>query len=308
MIRTLSSRPQRSAPFGSSTRASDLVYQPADRVLKERRAASVAIWLAAASVISVVVLWLVGGGLTETSAPGSATTSLGRITGLLASDLLLIQLLTMARIPWFERSIGRDRLTRWHRWVGFSSFNLMLAHIVLITAGYAQAAATNVVSQTWDFIVNYPAMLLAIAGTFALVLVVITSLRAARRRLRYESWHLLHLYAYLGAGLALPHQLWAGQDFTSSVGTVGTRRRGGHWFPDASSTVAVGPSPDRRERGHPRRPGGLYGRNERAPSRSVRPAGGAVLSMAIPRWSRMVPGAPVHDLRATTPRRVANHG
>ncbi len=46
-------------------------------------------------------------------------------------------------------------------------------------------------------------------------------MRAARRRLRYESWHLLHLYAYLGVGLALPHQLWTGQEFlTSPVATV----------------------------------------------------------------------------------------
>jgi ferredoxin-NADP reductase len=43
-------------------------------------------------------------------------------------------------------------------------------------------------------------------------MVVVTSIRAARRRLRYESWHLLHLYGYLGAGLALPHQLWTGQE------------------------------------------------------------------------------------------------
>jgi ferredoxin-NADP reductase len=42
--------------------------------------------------------------------------------------------------------------------------------------------------------------------------------RAARRRLRYESWHLLHLYAYLGVGLALPHQLWTGQEFLASTG------------------------------------------------------------------------------------------
>src|SRR5678809_184000 len=48
-------------------------------------------------------------------------------------------------------------------------------------------------------------------------MVVVTSVRAARRRLRYESWHLLHLYAYLGIGLALPHQLWTGADFTSSA-------------------------------------------------------------------------------------------
>jgi ferredoxin-NADP reductase len=59
-------------------------------------------------------------------------------------------------------------------------------------------------------------MLLAVAGTACLVMVVVTSVRAARRRLRYESWHLLHLYAYLGVGLALPHQLWTGQDFLAS--------------------------------------------------------------------------------------------
>ena len=46
----------------------------------------------------------------------------------------------------------------------------------------------------------------------------LTSIRAVRRKLRYESWHLLHLYAYLGVGLALPHQLWTGQEFLSSPG------------------------------------------------------------------------------------------
>jgi ferredoxin-NADP reductase len=44
----------------------------------------------------------------------------------------------------------------------------------------------------------------------------VTSIRAARRRLRYEDWHLLHLYAYLGVGLALPHELWTGADFLTS--------------------------------------------------------------------------------------------
>jgi ferredoxin-NADP reductase len=52
-------------------------------------------------------------------------------------------------------------------------------------------------------------------------MVVVTSVRSARARLRYETWHLLHLYAYLGVGLALPHQLWTGQDFVGNLaGTV----------------------------------------------------------------------------------------
>ena len=43
----------------------------------------------------------------------------------------------MARVPVLERAFGQDRLARLHRLVGFTSFNLMLAHIVLITWGYA---------------------------------------------------------------------------------------------------------------------------------------------------------------------------
>ena len=43
---------------------------------------------------------------------------------------------------------------------------------------------------------------------------------AGRRRLRYESWHLIHLYGYLGAGLALPHQLWTGQEFLASTAST----------------------------------------------------------------------------------------
>ena len=71
-------------------------------------------------------------------------------------------------------------------------------------------------STTWDLITDYGGVLLALAGTACLIMVVITSIRVARRRLRYESWHLLHLYAYLGVGLALPHQLWTGSAFLQS--------------------------------------------------------------------------------------------
>jgi len=171
-------------------------------------------WL---SLLAVVALWVSNRGVQQLVGGGpDAVSSLGRLTGLVASDLLLIQVLLMARVPLVERAFGQDRLARWHRWTGFTSFYLMLAHIVLITIGYAGTAHTGVLGELWDMIVTYPGMLLATAGTALLILVVVTSIRAARRRLRYESWHLLHLYAYLGVGLALPHQLWTGSDFTVS--------------------------------------------------------------------------------------------
>src|SRR6185312_2755530 len=73
-----------------------------------------------------------------------------------------------------------------------------------------------VLPTTWTLITAYGGVLLSVAGMVCLVMVVFTSIKAARRRMRYESWHLIHLYAYLGVGLALPHQLWTGQEFLSS--------------------------------------------------------------------------------------------
>jgi predicted ferric reductase len=175
----------------------------------------------AAGLGLVTYWWAAGGGLTDLSGWATGLTSLGRLTGLLASDLLLVQVLLMARIPAVERAVGQDRLARWHRLVGFTSFTGMLLHIALITWGYAAGSLAATPGTLWDLTTTYPGMLLALAGALCLVLVAVTSARAARSRLRYESWHLLHLYAYLGVGLALPHQLWTGQEFlTSTAATV----------------------------------------------------------------------------------------
>jgi predicted ferric reductase len=170
------------------------------------------------SLLVVLLLWLHGGALTDLAAGGgAAVTAIGRICGLLAADLLLMQVFLMARVPWVERTWGQDTLVRWHRLVGFTSFNLLLVHIVLVVLGYSASDGTGVVAETVDLVTTYPGMLLAVAATACLVAVVVTSLRAARRRLRYESWHLLHLYGYVGVGLAIPHEVWTGTDFLASA-------------------------------------------------------------------------------------------
>lgn len=179
-----------------------------------RAGATAVIWLTS---LFVVALWVSGGGVAATLGLDAETlTTLGRLTGLVSANLLLYQVLLMARVPLFERSFGRDAMTRLHRFVGFWSFWLLVAHIALLVAGYSVAAGINPFVQLWEFIWLYPGMLLATAATLLIVLVIVTSIRRARSKLRYESWHLLHLYAYLGVGLALPHQLWTGADFLSS--------------------------------------------------------------------------------------------
>jgi predicted ferric reductase len=173
------------------------------------------VWL---SLLLVTYWWVSGGGVQELGGWTAGLTSLGRLTGLVASVLLLGQVVLMARVPVLEAAFGQDRLARIHRVTGFTSFNLMLAHVVLITWGYASGKLGRTPATLWNLTVDYPGMLLAVGGTAALCLSVLTSIKAARRRVRYESWHLLHLYAYLGVGLALPHQLWTGQEFLSSLG------------------------------------------------------------------------------------------
>ena len=179
-----------------------------------RLGAVAALWV---SLLLITYWWMVGGGVQDLTGWVTGLTSLGRLTGLVASVLLLAQVVLMARVPVLETGFGQDRLAHLHRLVGFTSFNLMLAHIVAITWAYALGNLARTPATLWDLTVHYPGMLLAAGGTACLVMVVVTSVKAARRRIRYESWHLLHLYAYLGVGLALPHQLWTGQEFLSST-------------------------------------------------------------------------------------------
>lgn len=200
-----------------ATRATFVAAAPAVRARSwrpvRRLVAIAVIW---GTSLFVVALWVAGGAVQDLLAWDADTlNTLGRITGLVSANLLLYQVLLMARVPLFERAFGRDAITRMHRWVGFWSFWLLLAHIALLVAGYAAQADVNVLVQLWDFVWNYPGMLLATAGTGLLVLVVVTSIRRARRAMRYESWHLLHLYGYLGVGLAIPHMLWTGADFAA---------------------------------------------------------------------------------------------
>jgi predicted ferric reductase len=202
-------------------RAYDETWRPERLGRRARRDAAVrviagsALWL---SLLLVTFWWDVDGGVRDLAGWATGLDSVGRISALVASVLLLAQVLLMARVPFLEAAYGQDRLARIHRVVGFTSFNLMLTHVVLITWGYAGGELSRTPATLWDLITQYPGVLLSAGGTLALVLVVVTSIRAARRRLRYESWHLLHLYAYVGAGLALPHQLWTGEQFASSPG------------------------------------------------------------------------------------------
>ncbi|WVG05550.1 ferredoxin reductase family protein [Streptomyces iakyrus] len=141
---------------------------------------------------------------------------LGRLTGLYAALLMAFQLLLVARLPWFDRRIGMDRLTSWHRWTGFSVLWLLLSHAVFIVFGYAQASSLDPVNQLVDLAETVEGVLRVIVALAIILVVGAVSARWARRRLAYETWHFVHLYTYVAVVLAFTHQVTAGTTFASS--------------------------------------------------------------------------------------------
>lgn len=144
---------------------------------------------------------------------GDWLTNAGRITGLLAGYGVIVLVALMARLPPLERGVGADRLAKWHSHGGRYTVSLVVAHGLLIIWGYAVTAHTDVVSQTATLVTSYPDVLMASVAGLLLVGVGVVSARAARRRMRYETWYYLHLYTYLAVALAFSHQFATGADF-----------------------------------------------------------------------------------------------
>src|SRR5581483_6871715 len=173
--------------------------------------------IVAANAVVVVGMWVLHGGASSLDSSGGLFTAIGQLAGLLGTYAVLIQLLLMSRIEWLERHVGFDRLAAWHRWTGFASVTLLVGHAVFITLGYAESGRQSITSQVGDFIQHYPDVLMSIVGLGLFLLIAITSVRAARRRVSRETWYAIHLYAYLAVALSFAHQLAVGTDFTDDV-------------------------------------------------------------------------------------------
>src|SRR3954469_17598831 len=108
---------------------SDAAYAPRAAPRRVTGIGSGDLWLTfLANGLIIRALWARSGGLNGLADPGTALTSLGRVTGLLGAYLALVQVLLIARLPWLERLAGFDVLTAWHRRNGKLCLLLLLAH------------------------------------------------------------------------------------------------------------------------------------------------------------------------------------
>ncbi|TDU02239.1 putative ferric reductase [Streptomyces sp. 846.5] len=161
--------------------------------------------------VAVVYLWW-----NNTASVVSAAawiTNAGRLCGLLAGYAAPVLVVLMARIPLIDRTLGSDRLARWHAMGGRYMVGLVVSHVLLIIWGYSLTDHNGLVHQTAQLVFHYPDMLKATIGTLLLLGVGAVSARAARRRLSYETWYYLHLATYVAIFLTFFHQLTNGAEF-----------------------------------------------------------------------------------------------
>ncbi len=193
------------------------------------------------------VFWLTGAGALSLmfamgapiSSVGDALTTIGRATGIVAGQMMMVQLILAARIPWVERRIGHDRALLMHGQLGRMGFFAMAAHVITLVLGYGARTQTGWWDQSWSFLLHFGSdMTLSVIGFWLLLAVIGTSLAAVRAAWRYETWHVVHLLTYVSVGFAIPHQFSSGTTFAGWAGTgLATLAR---WYWIALWAVAVG--------------------------------------------------------------------
>ena len=190
-----------------------LLGDPAPWRSTQRERETLVLAVIAAGGLAVLGLWWANNPGRDLHTFADRLTGAGRISGLLGTYLVLVQVVLMARLPWLDRWIGTDRLASWHRSNGQYTIGMLVAHTVLIIWGYAAADRVSLTQETARLIRSYPDVLAATVALGLLVAVSITSARVAQRRLRYETWYFVHLYTYLAIALAFSHQLATGNEF-----------------------------------------------------------------------------------------------
>ena len=144
--------------------------------------------------------------------PADVLVGIGRITGMIAGFLLLVQVLLMSRVGWLERWTGSHTLLIWHRQIGVYLLLALLAHVGFIVVGYALGLHSSIFATGWTVVATYPAMISATVATGLMIAIGLLAIRAIRRLMPYELWYYLHLTSYVILIASYGHQFATGQE------------------------------------------------------------------------------------------------
>jgi predicted ferric reductase len=182
------------------------------KLVEIKRAQDVIEGLAWASVVAVTVMFLLDGGAANFKDVPTTLNAISRLSSLIGTDLLLIHMLLVARVPWIDKFYGHDRATLAHKKLGKPVLYFIVAHFLASLISFAITEGKNVIATWWWLITDVPDMLTATIGLLLMVLVVVTSLNFARRKMSYEAWFLVHLLSYASVLVAVPHIFSTGSD------------------------------------------------------------------------------------------------
>ena len=184
----------------------------AKKWLQLKRSQDIIETLAWSTVVFVAAMFFLDGGLAKFGNLNDILQSTSRLTALIGTDLLLIQTLLVSRIPWLDKLYGHDKVTVAHKKLGKPVLYIISAHFLASLIQFAIADGKSVVQEMVILFTSVPDMWSATVGLALMILVVITSINAARKKLSYEAWYIIHLLAYVSILFAVPHQFSTGSD------------------------------------------------------------------------------------------------
>lgn len=162
------------------------------------------------SAVAVALFFADGGARYFGSVPETIIGS-GILAGLVGTNLLLIMFILAARVPFIEKVVGHDRALTLHNQLGKPVLYLITAHFAGLIVGTALTTDTPVINQVVSYWNADDDMLKAFLAFAGMIVVVVSSIVAARRILPYAVWHAIHLATYSVLVLSIPHQFeWGG--------------------------------------------------------------------------------------------------
>ena len=165
-----------------------------------------------AAVIVPILFFIANRGLHGLDTLSGWAIMLNRLSALVGTSLLLVHMILVARVPWIERTMGLDKSTHLHKKLGKPLLYILTFHLLAALANYSIIDGRNLTETLIYLNTHYSDILLATIGLLLMAVVVVTSIRAARKFLSYEAWYLIHLLSYVAVGVAIPHQFSFGTD------------------------------------------------------------------------------------------------
>ncbi len=189
-------------------------HRPAAARVASSRGMARAVLVVLAVGAAVVALWpllvMVTGGV-----PLDPMAQVAHVSGMAAGSGVLVMLALMSRWPLLERGIGADVLTRWHARGGRTILGLVVTHGAFAVLAWSRLTAQSPLGALAQ-VLTWPGLVAATVGTALMCVVGVASARAARRKLRWETWYGLHLGMYAAVALSFTHQL-AGPDLAGRL-------------------------------------------------------------------------------------------